>query len=137
MKYLKSIFLILFLVILDQISKFYFFGKSIYIFKYFSITSTFNTGITFGIFKGYNILFIFIILLIIGFVIYLYKKDKKYSLAYGFILAGAFGNLIDRVFRGFVVDFIDFRIWPIFNLADAFVTMGVLLLIYYLWRDKN
>ena len=137
MKYLKSIFLILFLVVLDQISKFYFLGKNIYIFKYFSINSTVNTGITFGIFKGYNILFIFIILLIIGLVIYLYKKDKKYCLAYGLILAGAFGNLIDRVFRGFVVDFIDFRIWPIFNLADAFVTIGVLLLIYYLWKDKN
>ena len=52
----------------------------------------------------------------------------------GFILGGTIGNLIDRIAYGFVIDFLDFRIWPVFNVADSFVTIGVIGLIIYLWK---
>lgn len=136
MKYLKNIIFVVFFVILDQLTKFYFFGKNIYLLKYFSFNFVANTGITFGLLKGYNIFFILLSLFVIFLVLYYYRKNEKYSLAFNFILVGAFGNLIDRIFRGYVIDFIDFKVWPVFNLADAFVTFGALLLIYYLFKEK-
>lgn len=137
MKYFREVLFVIFLVFIDQLTKLYFYGKNIFLFKYLSFNYVANTGITFGFFKGFNLLFIILTLLIIVFVLYYYRKEKKYDLAFNFILAGAFGNLIDRIFRGFVVDFIDLGFWPIFNLADAFVTIGALLLIYYLWKEKS
>ena len=135
MKNLKNILFVLALLILDQLTKFYFIGKNIKIFEYFSFNFTANTGIVFGFFKGMNLIFIFTSLIIICFVIYFYR-EKKLRLGFNFILAGAFGNLIDRIFRGYVVDFIDLKIWPVFNLADAFIVIGVLLLIYFMWKEK-
>jgi signal peptidase II len=52
----------------------------------------------------------------------------------GFVLGGTIGNLIDRIAYGFVIDFLDFRVWPIFNFADSFVTIGVIGVIVYLWK---
>ena len=135
MKYIRDILLFLALLILDQLAKFYFLSKS-FNFNYFSFSFVPNTGISFGLFSGRNFIFIFFITLVIGFIIYYYFIYKKYRLAFVFILAGAIGNLIDRIFRGFVVDFINLKIWPVFNLADLFVCIGVLLLIYYLIKEK-
>ncbi len=137
MKYLKDFIFVLILIVIDQLTKLYFIGKHIYLFKYFSFNFVANTGISFGFFKGYNILFILISLLVILFVFYFYNKEKKHSLAFNFILAGAFGNLIDRIFRGYVIDFVDLGFWPVFNLADVFVTCGALLLLYYMMKEKD
>ncbi len=136
MKNLRNILLIVLLVLFDQLTKLYFYGKNIYIFKYLSLSFISNTGASFGILKGNNLLFIFITLIVIGLMIYYFNKEKKYLMAFTFLLAGAFGNLIDRIFRGFVVDFIDFKFWYVFNLADTFVTIGILLLVYYLFKEK-
>ena len=125
MKHIKHILLIFFLILLDQISKFYFFRKN-------SFVS--NTGTFFGLLKNMNFVFIILSIVVIVFVIYYYKEDKLRS-GFDFVLAGAFGNLIDRLFRGFVVDFIDLKFWPVFNLADVFITLGVILLIYKTFRD--
>ena len=62
------------------------------------------------------------------------KKESRgkgplfYKLSLSLILAGALGNLIDRLYLGYVIDFLDFRIWPVFNIADSAITIGVLLL---------
>lgn len=137
MRFTKNILIILFLVIFDQVSKFYFFGKNIEIFRYFSFNFVANTGTIFGIVKNVNLLMIFISLLVIGFVFYYYKKDRRLRLGLNFVLAGAFGNLIDRIFRGYVVDFIDLRIWPVFNLADIFISFGVIYLLYKIIKEKD
>ncbi len=137
MKHLKNILLILTLIVVDQLSKLYFIGKNIEIFKYFSFSYLQNTGGVFGILKNSNFYFILLTLIIIFVVVYYYDKDKKFSLGFNFLLAGAFDNLIDRVFRGYVIDFIDFKIWPVFNLADVFITLGVLIIVYKTLKEKG
>ena len=65
------------------------------------------------------------------------------ALAVGLVLGGALGNLADRLFRGHgflngaVVDFVDLRVWPIFNLADAAITVGCILLVWAGWRGRD
>ena len=137
MKYLKSILFILVLVIFDQITKLYFLGKDIFISDFFSFKFVANTGTSFGLLKNNNLIFIFGMLFVMVFILYYYDKYKSYSLAFNFILAGSFGNLIDRIFRGYVVDFIYFKFWYVFNLADLFITIGSLILIYYFFKEKD
>jgi signal peptidase II len=94
-----------------------------------------NTGISFGMFQGYN--FLFIIISIIFFILlYKYKQEiNKFS----FILlsAGVLGNLSDRILYGGVTDFISFSFFPTFNLADSYLTIGVLWLIIEEIKHKN
>jgi len=83
---------------------------------------------------------ILITIVIIGIILYYYKDlPKKYLpiISTSLILGGAIGNLIDRFLFGFVIDFIDFRIWPAFNIADSAVTIGVIGLIIYFWQTKK
>ena len=137
MKFPKLSWLIVILVFLEQITKVFFIGKNIVIFEYFSFNYVTNTGVSFGLFKGYNLFFIFMTLIVIIFILSLYDKDKKYQMSFNFILAGAIGNLFDRVFRGYVIDFIDLKFWPVFNLADTFIIIGVVLFLYYLWKENK
>ncbi|MEK6835759.1 MAG: signal peptidase II [Nanoarchaeota archaeon] len=117
------IILILLLIILDQITKFIF-------------PSIINTGIAFGLLKGYNLLFILVNLIILAIVIYYYIKNKKVRLALSFLIAGIIGNLIDRIFFNGVRDFIDLKFWPVFNLADSFNVIGVILIFYLVLKNK-
>jgi signal peptidase II len=106
------------------------------------LTLVHNSGAAFGLFPGSRVPFILISILAIGVVLYLYLRDAYRTLAnrilLGCILGGALGNLLDRVVRGRVVDFIDVGIgaarWPVFNVADSAVTVGVLLLAWNLAR---
>ena len=63
------------------------------------------------------------------------------KVAFSLIVGGAIGNFVDRVFYGYVIDFIDIKIfkydYPIFNLADSFIVIGVILLVIYTWRCEN
>ncbi|MCX6712016.1 MAG: signal peptidase II [Candidatus Woesearchaeota archaeon] len=120
---MKKIYIIALIVIfLDQITK--------YIFKnYFTYTK--NYGAAFGILQNQQIFFIIISIIAIITII-LIKKDL---ISLGFLLGGVIGNLIDRSYYGYVIDFIDLKIWPSFNLADAFSTIGVILLIIYIIRN--
>lgn len=93
-----------------------------------------NTGAAFGILQNGNLLLIFITLLIMG---YLLKNWSAFCAEGVFarwglvlILGGALGNLYDRIALGFVVDFIDFRVWPVFNAADSFITIGAVLMLW-------
>jgi len=129
------------LVFLDQLSKFFIHLK---FFLYESIpiipgilnfTYIRNEGIAFGInFTGSKLFFI-IIPIIITYYLYRLLKDKDFQdyqsqLGLTLIISGAVGNIIDRIFRGYVVDFIDVFYgsfhWPVFNLADSFITLGAI-----------
>ena len=98
-----------------------------------------NTGAAFGMFQNGNVMLIFVMLAVIAYILYSWRDLCAYGKAakWGavFILAGAFGNLYDRITLGFVVDFLDFRVWPVFNVADSFITVGACLLGLVLIRD--
>jgi signal peptidase II len=136
---IKFFLIFLILIFLDQITKFLilenlFFGKSQKIFEnflYFTLVK--NTGAAFGILSGFNFLFIFLTFLFILFVISIYKNLKYLNdfVKYGILLqfSGAISNLIDRIRLGYVIDFIDLKFWPVFNLADIFITIGTFFII--------
>ncbi len=134
----------LFIVFLDQITKFlikqnFQLNQSIPIIKnILHLTYITNTGSAFGLFKGLNVFFILFSIIVIILIFYYLNKikenEKALLFAIGLLLGGTIGNLIDRVFYGVVTDFIDFRIWPVFNLADSAVSISVILLIVLLWK---
>ncbi len=149
---LRLSFLFLFLVILDQITKalvtfFFELYESISILPFFNLTFVVNYGFAFGLFNKPSlnqILVSIVILIIILYFLYLLMKtqDKIFQLTLVIILAGAIGNFIDRIYRGFVVDFIDIYIgkfhWPAFNIADSCVTLGfVIMMINILFLNKK
>jgi len=128
---MKPIILIFIVFLLDQFTKYSFYGKNFDLIPgIFGITSTTNTGALFGILKGYNLILIFISIAII-LLCFKWLKDRSFHyVSLSFIIGGAFGNLIDRLIFGFVRDFLDFKIWPVFNFADAFITIAIFLIVY-------
>ena len=121
---MRHIFLIIILVVLDQITKFYF-------------GYVHNTGSAFGMFKEYSLLLTLFSFTALAVCFYLMFKFKKYRLMLSFALAGIIGNLIDRIFLGYVRDFIDIKIIPVFNFADAYLNIALILFIFYelnLWK---
>ena len=143
-KYIIIFLTALIVVLIDQISKYlvrinFELNQSIPIINnIFHLTYTTNSGAGFGILQQQKFLLTLISIIVIGFIFYylprIKEKEKLLQVLVGFILGGTIGNLIDRVAYGFVIDFLDFRIWPIFNFADSFVTVGVLGLIIYFWK---
>lgn len=139
-----SIFL---LVIFDQISKIFI---SSYVLKYndikiipnfLNLTYIKNYGAAFGILEGKRVFFIIITILVLFYLIYeLFKNKDKYCLiSLVLIISGIIGNFIDRVVLGYVRDFISFKIFdPVFNLADSFIVIGVIIfIIFSIIGDKN
>lgn len=134
------VFLIIGIILIDQLSKFYIqetmtIGMSHPIITdVFHITYILNPGAAFGILENQRIFFIFIAIVMIFVVAYIYPKIPSNSsllrLGVALLVGGAIGNVIDRVKFGYVVDFFDFRIWPIFNIADITIVIGVTLIIY-------
>ena len=135
----------LIVIFLDQLTKFFIkqnfqLNESIPIIKNaFHLTYTTNTGSAFGLFKGFNLFFILFSVIVI-FVIFYYlkqvkEKEKLMLFSLGLLLGGTIGNLIDRIAYGSVIDFIDFRVWPVFNVADSAVTISIILLIILLWKE--
>ena len=77
-------------------------------------------------------------LLIIAYALFIKRpKSPLLILALSLVLSGAVSNLIDRLFYGYVLDFIDLRFWPVFNIADSAITIGVLLMLAYLIAAKH
>lgn len=138
------ILLIIATLILDRLSKLIIVNKMMLtdsipvINNFFYVTYWENKGAAWGILQNGRWLFISLTLIISAvLVVLLFKsKDKILSTALSLVISGAVGNLIDRIFRGSVTDFLDFKIFgydfPIFNVADICVVVGTFILAYYL-----
>ena len=109
---------------------------------FFRLTHGANTGTAFGLFPQQTLILTIASVIAIGFIIYFHRTHGGQTwlsrLTIGLLLGGAFGNLFDRVFAGSVTDFIDVGPWPIFNLADSSIVVGITLLIakFLLWNDQ-
>lgn len=105
---------------------------------FFRFTHVHNTGSAFGIFQGLNTPLVFVSFIGVIILVLIYRSQPHPSiwlrLSLGLQLGGAFGNLIDRLRLGYVTDFIDVSIWPVFNLADASIVIGLLLLAWIFLR---
>jgi len=158
LKFFSKNFYISFLIValiyfLDRLSKIYViqldknnFGSEIFNSSYLNIVLIWNKGIAFGLFSFndthlYNILSLIISIIIIIVIIMSLRTQgfKRYSLL--MVVGGALGNLYDRIFYNAVPDFIDFHIgefhWFIFNVADMFISLGVIFMILYELIDNN
>ena len=126
------------IILLDQLTKYLVIKfQPLLNLKILTIHLVKNTGAGFGILPGQTIILSIISLVVALAIIYYYPKIPKENLPQVFIslfLAGTIGNLIDRVFRKFVIDFIDFSFWPAFNIADATITVGAIGLVFYFWK---
>ncbi|MAO75472.1 MAG: signal peptidase II [Chloroflexi bacterium] len=102
----------------------------------FRIVHGVNTGSAFGLFSDYTLLLTIGSLIGIGFVLYFFYKNSFdviwMRISLGLIIGGAFGNLIDRIRDGGVVDFISVGWWPAFNIADSAISIGIVILIFTL-----
>ena len=129
-------------IIIDQATKYWIQSRMAYgesapvIREVFHITYILNPGAAFGILENKTWFFIAVALVLLAGVAYLYPRmpanQPMVKLGAGLLVGGAIGNLIDRVRIGYVVDFFDLRIWPIFNVADICIVCGVACLAYYL-----
>lgn len=134
-------------VIIDRLSKFLIFnnlfeGQSKEVMPgVFHLTLVLNTGTAFGLFRDKNQFFIVISFIVIALILIYVWLDKHRDIiflsALGLILGGAMGNLIDRLAFGYIIDFLDFRVWPVFNIADSSITIGAALLILRLIFEKR
>jgi signal peptidase II len=112
-------------------------GQSLPLFPFFQISHVRNTGTFFGLLPHAQLFFILFALAVIIFLAVRYHTfEPRARLVFAFILGGALGNLTDRLLFGSVIDFLDFRIWPAFNLADAAVSLSVILLILFEFKRK-
>ena len=151
--FIISSLLVFSIFLLDRLSKIYviyldkkFLGSELLSSKFLNIRLIWNEGIAFGLLSFNETLFYnaltFLILIIILIIFFMLSKSngiKKFSLM--MILGGAIGNVYDRIFYGAVPDFIDFHIgnfhWFIFNVADIFITLGVIFMIIIEITGKN
>jgi signal peptidase II len=138
-------------VIADQLSKFWLRtilleGHVFFRFGFFQIIHIHNSGAAFGLFQGMSMIIMVIALvataalLIYGLVIHRrfpFFDGLLSRISLGMVLGGTVGNLIDRIRLGYVTDFIDFTYWPAFNVADASISVGVILFAYTLLRQSR
>ena len=143
----KSSQLIIKLIIIDQITKIWFISYlkqkpnlTLEVSSFFDIVYIWNHGISFGIFKQYyqhgNAILLIVNSAIVAYLYYILLQCKSVLsfVGYSAVIGGAIGNLIDRIFRGAVFDFIHFHYkileFPVFNFADSFISIGVMFLLY-------
>ena len=110
-------------------------GESVNVFLGIDITNTRNTGVAFGVFRGGGVIVGILIGLSLSLLVAYFLLHADHPLLWlpvGMLLGGALGNLADRAREGAVIDFIDPVLWPAFNLADASIVLGVLVLLWVL-----
>ena len=152
-KYLTHILIIFIIFSVDRLSKIYVINLSedlsslnITITSFLNIILVWNSGIGFGLFQldqdfTYNLVTILIVIVNMIIIYLLFNSDNKQKFFFSMILGGSFGNLFDRFYYTAVPDFIDLNYnnfhWFIFNVADIFITIGILCLIYVEIIKKN
>ena len=154
-KHLVDFSIIIFIFLIDRISKLLIIGSpetyeqyGISITSFLNFNLIWNEGIAFGLFSFtekiyYNLLTILICLIIAVLIWLMFRSEGFEKLSYIMIIGGSLGNMFDRIFYSAVPDFIDIHInnfhWFIFNVADIFITLGVFLLIYseFLKREHD
>ena len=108
---------------------------------FFRITYVWNTGTAFGLFTGRGEILTVVSLVAVAMLIFFYRHAGRESsivrLAIGLQLGGALGNIVDRFRLGHVTDFIDVGPWPIFNLADSSIVIGIALMVFYLFYTRE
>lgn len=128
--------------VLDQLTKFFVSRLPLAISvpvlgNFLALTHRQNTGAAFSILENQNIFLISVTLLVLLAIVWYYPRVTKDQLPYAaLIVGGAVGNLLDRLLRGYVIDFISFSFWPAFNIADMAITIGALVLAYKIVREK-
>lgn len=134
-------------LVLDQLTKYYvmkyfFLSESLPIFpNVFHLTYIINRGAAFGILENQQWIFLLVAALLI--VLYFIYRNKINNgplllrISTALLISGAIGNGIDRFYLRGVVDFLDFRVWPIFNIADIGICLGVVGVVYYLLRSDS
>ena len=137
----------IFIVLIDQFTKYLiFYNKKLFInkdFLLFNLDFVKNYGAAFNIFSGSRIFLSLISLFFSILLIYLiFRKNtlNSYDLySYSFILGGTIGNGVDRICKGFVVDFINLNIinFPVFNIADISINIGFIFLIYNIFKNNR
>ncbi|MCB9099989.1 MAG: signal peptidase II [Anaerolineales bacterium] len=109
--------------------------------RLFKLTFITNTGAAFGMFPQLGTVFMGIAFIVITGIIAFHHQlpteNVWIRLCLGLQLGGAMGNLLDRLIRGYVVDFVDIGFWPIFNIADISIVLGVTILAYHLWNTDE
>ena len=132
----------LLVILADQLSKVWIRtnlprGQSLFDAGFFQVVHVHNTGAAFGIFKDHTLtLTIVAIIGIVAILLLVFVLHSRWSFldsmlvmsTVGLLLGGTIGNLIDRLRLGYVTDFIDFKVWPAFNIADSAVTVGVIII---------
>lgn len=134
----------LFVTLFDQLTKWIVqthmeYGESLPLIQnVFHLTYIINPGAAFGVLPHQAWFFLAVVVILFGAFLYWRKripaKPVYFPTAIGLLLGGALGNAIDRARLSGVVDFFDFRIWPIFNVADIAICCGVALILFYFWR---
>ena len=137
----------IFIVLIDQFTKYLmFYNKKLFInkdFLLFKLDFVKNYGAAFNIFSGSRIFLSLISILFSIILIYLIFRKKTLNsfdlYSYSFILGGTIGNGIDRIYKGFVVDFINLNIinFPVFNIADISINIGFIFLLYNIFKNNR
>lgn len=141
-------FIFAFSLIVDQLTKFLvqtnMYNEEIVIINNtFSFTYVENYGAAWGILSEYSFLLkilpiVFCVIILFYLVKYKYTPGKLESISGILVMSGAMGNFVDRIRLGYVIDFIDFKIWPVFNFADVWIVLGCFFMIITLIRkDEN
>ncbi|MDA3792894.1 MAG: signal peptidase II [Elusimicrobia bacterium] len=134
-------YIILSVILVDRLVKFLVLVNmdiydSVSVFPFLNITYIKNTGIAFSLFTGGNSRLIWInslVILFMGWILYSGRDEPKIlQAAYAFIIGGALSNMWDRIVYSGVIDCFDFKVWPVFNIADSAITIGAVLIAYNL-----
>ena len=100
-----------------------------------------NTGTAFSLFQGHSNILSFVAIIAVGVLLWVYATTGAKSfilrLALGLQLGGALGNLMDRLQLGYVTDFLDVGPWPIFNVADSAISVGMVLMVWYFFSNRE
>ena len=137
----------IFIVLIDQFTKYLMiYNKKLFInkdFLLFKLDFVKNYGAPFNIFSGSRVFLSLISIFFSILLIYLIFRKNTLNLfdlySYSFILGGSIGNGIDRIYKGFVVDFINLNIinFPVFNIADISINIGFIILLYYIFKNNR